>query len=54
MKNDEEWISAAEAETLLKSAFKREAIAQRTLRRRAHADLIRSRAQKFWKMAWKS
>lgn len=47
MQSDDEWISAAEAVRLLKLAFNSELIAQRTICKRAHAGLIRSRAQKF-------
>ncbi|WP_454641589.1 DUF2513 domain-containing protein [Bradyrhizobium liaoningense] len=41
------WISAAEAVHLLKPAFKSDLLAKMTICERAHAGLIRARAEKF-------
>jgi hypothetical protein len=41
------WITAAEAAALLKPVFKSESLAQMTICKRAHAGLIRARAERF-------
>jgi hypothetical protein len=43
----EEWITAAEALRLLKPVFNSEYASQKTICRRAHAGLIRARAERF-------
>jgi hypothetical protein len=43
----EEWITAAEAVRLLKPVFNSDYTSQKTICRRAHAGLIRARAEHF-------
>jgi hypothetical protein len=47
VESKEEWITAAEAARLLKPVFNSEYLAQMTICKRAHAGLIRARAEKF-------
>jgi hypothetical protein len=49
LSNDDsaEWISAAEASRLLAPVFKSEYLARRTVCKRAHAGLVRARAERF-------
>jgi hypothetical protein len=47
VESKDEWISAAEAASLLKSAFNSQQLAQMTICKRAHGGLIHARAERF-------